>query len=74
MFSKDEIQQLRKEGFEIESKEENIWIKEKGEQSVTISGIGKDIDVIWQNFDGDFEEFSSSSFKSIFEWVNEKLK
>jgi len=73
MFSGEIQKTLRKEGFDLESNEENIWIKEERDQSVTISGLGEDIDVIWQNFDGDFEEFSSQSLKAILEWANEKL-
>jgi len=73
MFSNDIQQKLRKNGFEIESNEENIWIKEKGEQSITISGDDDNIEAICQTFDGEFDEISSPRLNEILAWSDGKL-
>lgn len=73
MFSEDIQKKLRKEGFDLESKEENIWIKEKGEQSITISGDDDCIEAIWQTFGGKFKEFERKSINEVLTWSEGKL-
>ena len=74
MFSADIQQKLRKKGFELTCNEENIWVKEVGDQSVTISGDDNLIDAIWQTFEGEFEEISSPRINEIIIWSNRKLE
>ena len=73
MFSADIQQKLRKNGFELTCDEENIWVKEVGDQSVTLSGEDDNIEAIWQTFDGEFEEISSEHIKEILSWADSKL-
>lgn len=73
MFSAGIQQKLRKKGFELTCEEENIWVKEIGEQSVTISGEDDNIGAIWQNFEGDFDEVSGSHINEILSWSDGKL-
>jgi len=73
MFSSVIQQKLRKKGFELTCNEENIWVKEVGDQSVTISGDDSLIDAIWQTFEGEFEEISSPHINEIITWSNRKL-
>lgn len=74
MFSAEVQLKLRKKGFELTCPEENIWILEQGEQSVTISGDDSDIEAIWQTFEGKFEEFESPSMDKVLEWSNKMMK
>jgi hypothetical protein len=67
MFSKENQAKLRKNGFEVEDAEDNIWILEKGESSVTISGDDESVEAIWQTFEGEFDEITGS-MESILEW------
>lgn len=73
MFSKTNQTKLKKNGFEMISEDENIWIKEKEESSVTISGEDNNISAMWQNYTGDFEEVDELLIDSVLEWTNEIL-
>lgn len=73
MFSNEIQKKLSKEGYDLTCKEENIWVKEKGEQSVTISGEDDCIEAIWQTFDGEFEEFECESINEVLNWSDGKL-
>jgi len=73
MFSHEIQKKLRKEGYELACEEENIWTKEIGDQSVTISGDDDCIEAIWQTFEGEFEEFESESINEILNWSDGKL-
>jgi hypothetical protein len=74
MFSADIQLKLRKNGFELTCAEENIWILEEGDQSVTISGEDLSIEAIWQTFDGEFEEFEVFDIDRVLEWSKKMLK
>lgn len=73
MFSADIQKRLKKEGYELTCAEENIWVKEVGDQSVTISGKDSSIEAIWQTFEGEFEEVSSDRISEILAWSDGKL-
>jgi len=72
MFSKDIQKKLCIKGFELENEEENIWVKEKGDQSITISGNDDCIEAIYQtvdtHFDDVFADFSSNKINEILAW------
>lgn len=73
MFSSKIQSKLKSNGFDLTCEEENIWVKEIGDDSVTISGEDNDIEAIWQNFEGSFEEFSHSNIDEVIEWSKTQL-
>ena len=74
MFSADNQLKLKKSNFELTCPEENIWIVEEGDQSITISGDDKLIEAIWQNYDGDFDDYSDPDMDNILQWACKMLK
>jgi len=72
-FSKATKSKLEEKGFEITCEEENIWILDNGESSVTLSGSEKRFVAIWQDFEGSFNEYSSSSLNEILDWSESML-
>jgi hypothetical protein len=73
-FINDIEEKVKKAGFELINEEENIWILEKKEESVTISGDDIRVECMWQNFDGSFEENESNDIDNIIRWINNKIK
>lgn len=71
-FTKEIENRLKKEGFEITCQEENIWVLEKGESSITISGDDKRVEAIWQDFDGNFDD-NSGNIDDMIEWSKNML-
>lgn len=74
MFSLEIQKKLKKEGYDLICEEENIWVKEIGDQSITISGKENLIEAIWQTFEGEFEEISSNRISEVIDWSNGKLR
>ena len=74
MFSNEVQVKLKKCNFDLICEDENIWVLENGDSSVTISGTDDSIEAIWQTFDGEFEEYNSSKIDNIIRWSFDILK
>jgi len=73
IFNYETKKKLKEKGFEIICPEENIWILEKGEASVTVAGDDNLIEAIWQDFDSGFDDLSSPDIDVILEWAENML-
>lgn len=73
MFSAEIQLKLKNNGFDLTCAEENIWILEDGENSVTISGEDHLIEAIWQTYEGEFEEITSGNINEVITWSKEML-
>jgi len=73
LFAKEIQQKLYEHNFELICPEENIWILDEGDCSVTVSGGGKFIEAIWQNFEGKYADLSNADIDTVLKWADEKM-
>lgn len=67
-FSEENQQKLKKFGFELDCPEENIWILDRGNVSITVAGTDNNIEAIWQDFEGKFDDICSSNMNEVLNW------
>lgn len=65
MFSVRTRLLLERNFFDLMDVDNNIWIKEVGNKSVTISGKDRSIEVIFEDLDGCFDEYSSEDMNEV---------
>lgn len=70
MFSVELQSILNKNKFELMDQENNIWVKEVENKSITISGEDNSIEVIFEDFENNkLEEQNFNKINLIFEWM-----
>jgi len=72
LFSVEIQKVLKDSGFSLICEEENIWLLEKGENaSVTVSGMDKSIEAIYEDFlSGRIEENCFDNANNLSYWLN----